>query len=264
MKRTVRALLFLLFAALSAVALTACSKEHYMEDFRYTSNGDGTCYVEDIGFCTDEKIVIPAYTKKGERVTGIGNHAFKESKNITEITIPASVASIGRLAFANCDNLVRFVVDEANESYCTIDGNLYTKDAKTLVQYAIGKPETSFTVPKGVETVGRYAFRGCQNLESVELPKTVIFIGARAFYFCKNLKSVTMPKGLLTIEEHAFAYCESLESMVIPSAVTRVGAYAFRGCESLRKINCEAAQKPIMWHEKWNADKAVVWDYEKP
>ena len=40
----------------------------------------------------------------GENVRVIGEHAFSEAP-ITEITIPSSVAKIGDLAFAGCENL---------------------------------------------------------------------------------------------------------------------------------------------------------------
>ena len=44
----------------------------------FTSNGDGTCYVESIGTCTDTDVVIPSVSPDGDRVTGIAELAFYE------------------------------------------------------------------------------------------------------------------------------------------------------------------------------------------
>ena len=44
---------------------------------------------------------------------------------------------------------------------------LYVLDGKTLVQYALGKSDTSFTIPYGVECIGDYAFSSCNSLTDV-------------------------------------------------------------------------------------------------
>ena len=81
-------------------------------------------------------------------------------------------------------------MDENNDYYKSEDGNLYTKDGSVLMQYAIGKQETSFVVPDTVTTVDSKAFSRCAALESVVLPDSVTSIEAYAFYECYNLKSV--------------------------------------------------------------------------
>ena len=47
----------------------------YSEGLTYRSNGDGTCFVDGIGTCTDTKVVIPKIYN-GEGVTGISDKAF--------------------------------------------------------------------------------------------------------------------------------------------------------------------------------------------
>ena len=63
---------------------------------------------------------------------------------------------------------------------------------KTLLSVSISRGRTKFVVPKGVITIGVYAFLGCTELTSVTIPDSVTSIGARAFQGCTGLTSVTI------------------------------------------------------------------------
>ena len=76
----------------------------------YVSNGDGTCYVSDIGTCTDRDIVIPKYSPTGDKVIAIGANAFATYNTITSVTIPEGVESINANAFYQCQNLTKLVL----------------------------------------------------------------------------------------------------------------------------------------------------------
>ena len=89
--------------------------------------------------------------------------------------------------FFGSESLTSIEVSENNTAYCDIDGNLYTKDKKTLIQYAIGKKDTSFTIPNSVTTIGDYAFWNCDSLTSVVIPDSVTYIGRYAFSNCDSL-----------------------------------------------------------------------------
>ena len=177
-------------------------------------------------------IIIP------DSVTSIGECAFSDCRYLKNITIPDSVISIGEVAFFGCSSLTSIEVDPQNSSYKSTDGNLYSKDGKTLIQYAIGKSEKIFAIPNSVTS-----------------------IGGSAFSYCFSLTSVTIPNSVTEIGNHAFRSCTSLTSVTIPNSVASIESWAFYGCKSLT-INCEAEKKPIGWNENWNSDnRPVNWGY---
>ena len=175
----------------------------------------------------------------GNNVKSIGFAAFYSLKSLKSVTIPASVTFIDEAAFVGCQSLTSITVDENNTIYKSLDGNLYSKDGKTLIQYAIGNTKASFKIPDGVTTIGYAAF-GCDtahyNLKTVVIPNSVKTIGDFAFNYCAGLQNIVIPDSVTTIGECAFQLCESLTSVVIPDSVTNIGDEAFRDCTSLASV----------------------------
>ena len=190
-----------------------------------TSIGDEVFYL-----CTSlTSITIP------DSVTSIGDYAFGECYNLTSITIPDSVTSIGDEAFYCCTSLADINVNANNVNYSSIDGNLYSKDKTTLIQYAAGKTATSFVIPNSVTSIGERAFC-CTSLTSITIPDGVTSIGDWAFSDCYDLTGITIPDSVTSIGDYSFKYCSSLTSITIPDSVTSIGNYAFSDCDSLTSI----------------------------
>ena len=170
-------------------------------------------------------------------VTTIGDFVFSSCWNLTSVIVPESVTFISSNAFYRCVYLVSIVVDENNSVYKSLDGNVYSKDGKTLVLYAQGKENTSFTIPNTVEIINDYAFAECMYLREVIISNSVITIGDYAFYCCNNLSSVTIGNSVTTIGDYAFYSCNNLSSLTIPNSVTTIGDYAFGACHNLVNIS---------------------------
>lgn len=119
--------------------------------------------------------------------------AFCWCDNLTEIYIPENVKHIGDYVFAGCPLLKEIIVDEKNQSFRSIEGNLYSKDGKKLVRYAIGKQVEKFHVPEGVRIIAVGAILGAKHLKKIDLPLGLIEINKQAIDGCSGLSSITVP-----------------------------------------------------------------------
>ena len=131
-----------------------------------------------------ESIEIP------DSVTTIERTAFARCSSLKNIVISEYVTNIGDMVFNECSSLMNIEVDENNPNYKSIDGNLYTKDGKVFLGYAMGKKEESFTIPDSVAIIDRFLFDNCTSLKSIIIPDSVIAIEEYAFYGCTSLMHI--------------------------------------------------------------------------
>ena len=171
-----------------------------------------------------------------DSVTSIGMLAFYECTALTSITIPDSVRWIGQTVFAYCSSLTSIEVGENNARYSSIDGNLYDKDAKKLIMYAVGKKDKTFVIPDSVTSIDNCAFASCRSLTSVTIPDTVTSIGYSAFRNCGSLINIKIPNSVTSMGESIFNNCRSLTTITIPDSITSIGKNAFNNCTSLMNV----------------------------
>ncbi len=145
-----------------------------------------------------------------EETLCIADYAFADCTALNSITIPESVTYVGKYAFDNCSNLASIDVSDNNKNYSSINGNLYNKDKTQLLQYSIGKEDTSFIIPDSVTIICNYAFYCCTNLKSITVPNSTTSIGDSAFEGCRSLTSVTIGNNVTSIGNRAFQTCKNL------------------------------------------------------
>ena len=163
----------------------------------------------------------------GDQVEHIPAYLCYNMSKLTQVVIPNSVTSIGEWTFSYCYALTDINVESENTTYSSENGVLFNKNKTRLLQYPIGKKETTYTIPNSVINIGERAFYYCDTLAQVIIPNSVIIIGESAFYNCSALTQINIPNNVTSIGDEAFAYCKALTQVTIPNSVTSLGNRAF-------------------------------------
>ena len=141
-----------------------------------------------------------------EGLTSIGDYAFSGCSSLTgTVTIPASVTEIGLNPFRRCSNLEGITVESGNSSYYDEGNCLIEKSTKTLI--------TGFnnsTIPSDIKIIVDYAFFACESLTSITLPSSLTSIGRGAFSGCSSLKEVIIDSEYVYTNATSTSACGSL------------------------------------------------------
>ncbi|MBN8249010.1 MAG: leucine-rich repeat domain-containing protein [Verrucomicrobia bacterium] len=144
-----------------------------------------------------------------DSIAQIGPAAFSGTA-LASVAIPSLVESIGSGAFAACPRLATITVSPLNTSYQSVDGVLFDRPLRTLIQFPAAR-QGSYTVPDGVVILGQESF-SISALENLLLPASLSEIGALAFANSVNLTAITVPDAVAQIGFDAFAGATNLAS----------------------------------------------------
>ena len=174
------------------------------------------------------------------RVTSIGAYAFNGRSDITYLSIPYSIKSIGEYAFMDCGSSITVNIADP-ESWCQMQlGNEHASPLSSAGKMLVHDIETtSFEVPSTVTSIGAFTFYQCSCLKSLSIPGTVTSIGSSAFEDCDYLTSLSIGEGLQSIGGSAFEGCKRLPSVTIPSSVNSIAINAFKNCSGLFSVISE-------------------------
>ncbi len=205
---------------------------------------------------SDSVVPVPA-TLDGYPIVKIGSNAFLDRTDVTDVSLPDGLKSIGANAFDSCGL-------------------------------------ESIVIPNTVTTIEAQAFYNNQNLQNVTLPSSLGFIRDEAFELCTSLTSITIPKSVMTIGFHAFAKCSSLAEIlvdadnstytdidgvlfnkaetkliaypagglteyVVPTSTTAIWSYAFSECPDLLRVTIPDTVTTIKAHAFENWDNLTIY-----
>jgi hypothetical protein len=152
-------------------------------------------------------------------VTRLYNYAFNGTRNLSTLTIPATLATWSSSTVNNQSSIARVEVDSSNTNFKSIDGVIYSKDGSILIYYPQSKSELSFTIPNTVTALGNYAIRTTFFLQHIVLPSGLKTIGFGAFQFNYSLKSIsTIPATVTAIQENVFYGSSALPAINVDPA----------------------------------------------
>ena len=158
-------------------------------------------------------------------VSRIGREVFRfAAANITDLVIPEGVMSIEEHSISYCPQLTRV------------------------------------SLPSTLIRIGKSAFTGCYQLNTVEISSLdawcrTSFEDFQANPLCKGgtlylrgecVNELTMPASITTIGNGSFAGCGSIRSIVIPETMERVGLNAFSQCKNLTEVVVSSHSKTII------------------
>lgn len=238
------------------------------------------CGFHDLELIVND-LVIPSEVD-GIPVKVIGNHAFKNCRDIHTLTLPNSIVTIGDNAFSSCafeTVEIPASVEKINQSAFYGCNKLmsitFAEDGSLsyIGPYAFScSVLESIELPSGLKTVGDHAFESCSKLVEVVIPQSVTTIANGAFMSCQSLQSVQIAAGgtlnlgpaafksctsltdlqlggTAQISQNTFENCDALQSVTIPSTLTVIGAYAFTDCDLLENVTFVNGTKKLSIHE---------------
>ena len=278
----------LMLALLAAAALPASAQTYHANGIYYKkiegSNQLEVTYKDTTYNTYSGNIVIPAKIYNGLTVAGVGDKAFKDCDQLTNVEWKGYVSFIAPHAFQNCTSLTSIelpdnadIGDYAFEG-CTALNNIKLPYTKTITGSYVFQGCNSirtldclgyymheyYRIPKGM-------FKKCLGFKNLLFPACLRIIGEEAFADCDSLVSINWwGSKIFEIEKKAFEDCSSLTSLTIPQQITSIGSQAFKGsalrtvtfdvdvdeiaigdgafqdCEALEAIYCKAFTPPVL------------------
>ena len=208
---------------------------------------------------------IPANPEPGVTITAIGDSAFVGSRsasasNLLSVTLPDTVTTIGKKAFAGGGSYGHQIVDMAlPKSITSIGDNAFQNCAQLktidmrgitlesmgagvfsgcpyLTGVVIDNNTSCFYLPDGISEIPKNTFSGCERLQNVDNLDSIATIGENAFSGCIFLDKINIPKSVWRIGKSAFNGCSKMVSVEGCEGVSSIGDTAFKGCIALVNI----------------------------
>ena len=162
----------------------------------------------------------------------IGERAFADCTACTYVSIPTTVARIGRKAFEGtglqpCGARPTLTINERNRTLFIDDAGVLCErgcDGVSVLE-ALDEHVKRYRTPDGTVRVAERAFFEHPALELLEIAEGVRCIEPEAFMRCERLHNVTLPTSLQRLEARAFA-TTALTACTVPAGVEHLGECA--------------------------------------
>ncbi|MBO5797326.1 MAG: leucine-rich repeat protein, partial [Clostridia bacterium] len=223
-----RGLALVLAAILLCVALplgvaadTPLSAEVNGNTYQYTVTGGKATIV---GAEAKGDVVIPE-TLGGYPVVALGEEAFYRLWDITAVTVPGCVKTIGDRCFAACIHMERAVLGEGvetigDEAFRASDSEWVTASCgccSDIVEY--DAELQAVTLPASVRHIGREAFADIPLSGEFSLPASLTYLGEDAFWDT-GIETLHIPAGMGYTKDMTFSRMKKLTAFVVDAGNT--------------------------------------------
>ena len=198
-------------------------------------------------------VVIPKMIIQNDKVyvvTGIADGAFSDNQNLTGVTFPETLKTIGEKAFWICRNLTKGLVfpdglttigASAFTGCNNLEGNLVLPDSVVSIGASAfsdcRKLSGELKIPDTIKSIGSNAFGACTGFTgTLVMPGSGTILGEQVFSNCHGITEVMIPEDVTRIENHTFFACKGLKRIKIPDQITSIGKYAFALCDALEEV----------------------------
>lgn len=182
-----------------------------------------------------------------------------------------TVTAVGKRAFFDCTNMVRFQPGRINNMAIKTIGEDAFLGCKKL---------TNLLFNNELEKIEDRAFCQCSSLNNLEIPSSVTQIGEGVFDYCPKLANISVnsgnkyytssngvlynkamtillvcpnmrgdsyiiPRGVKRIENRAFSDCSNLKSITLNNELESIGQYAFENCTGLKSLTLPTSLKTL-------------------
>jgi len=165
------------------------------------------------------------------------SNGVNELHNLTTLGIPASVTKIEGLT-NKCEKISYYNVDEANQTYASIDGIVFSKDKTKIVLYPPARPDTEYTIPEGTTTIPSNVFSGCP-LKVLHVASTVTSIDDSGISSMNSLEELDFPDNgqLKALTWQAVSALPALKILRLPKNMEEIYERGINACDALDEID---------------------------
>ena len=217
-----------------------------------------------------------------EALTSHANYLFDGCADLTSVTLPAGLLTMGSYTFRNCTSLASVTYAGYEGEYNALPVNLSVLGSDSFESCAI----ENIIIPEALEKSNSSVFKGCslttvvfnainmtttsvfkdmESLTTVIFGDKVAYLEGQTFYGCTNLQNVTLPDSIETIKYDAFRDCNAMTEIVLGKNVILGGGRVFCGWteEQTIYVKSSAYFASQYWDTSWmeSCNAKIVWDY---
>ena len=164
---------------------------------------------------------------------------------ISRFRVPSNVSTMAQGVFEGCKNL-SYITFAANSKLESISAYMFD-GCENLYSIAF-EPGSALT------SIQAHGMEGMVNLQNIDFGDAKLSnIDNFAFRFCENLQTLNIPETVTNIGRYAFYGCKNLTRLTIPAQVEHIGSYAFLGTQDM-ELYFANENLPAYLDENWDWD----------